>query len=266
MSAPDSIYQLVEKFDRDKPGSETEVRIQFVDPLFSALGWDLRDKRQVRHEPRVTIQEAGFERSKQPDYSFHIGNATHFFVETKMPHINLERNPIPAFQLRRYGWSGATLVSVLTDFEEFSVYDCRIQPQRGDPANKARLRYYQYSHYIDKWDELESRFSYDAVAQGALREWIEGERIRGVFSVDQAFLREMEKWREMLAEEIALHNRDLGQHQLNLLVQRSIDRIVFLRNSQSAQSTSTTPPMSPCTTRWSSLSMKCWTDISSCRA
>ncbi|MCY4539705.1 MAG: N-6 DNA methylase [Chloroflexi bacterium] len=229
MSAPDSIYQLVEKFDRDKPGSETEVRIQFVDPLFSALGWDMRDKRQVRHEPRVTIPEAGFERSKQPDYSFHIGNATHFFVETKMPHVNLERNPIPAFQLRRYGWSGATLVSVLTDFEEFSVYDCRIQPQRGDPANKARLRYYQYSHYIDKWDELESRFSYDAVAQGALREWIEGERIRGVFSVDQAFLREMEKWREMLAEEIALHNRDLGQRQLNLLVQRSIDRIVFLR-------------------------------------
>ena len=102
-------------------------------------------------------------------------------------------------------------------------------PAQRFPANKARLRYYEYSHYIDKWDELESRFSYDAVAQGALREWIEGERIRGIFSVDQAFLREMEKWREMLAEEIALHNRDLSQRQLNLLVQRSIDRIVFLR-------------------------------------
>ena len=229
MSAPDRIYQLVEKFDRDKPGSEHEVRIQFVDPLFSALGWDLQNKRQVRHEPRVIIRDGGFERSKRPDYSFHIGNAPDFFVETKMPHINLERNPIPAFQLRRYGWSGNAPVSVLTDFEEFSVYDCRIQPERSDPASKARLRYFQYGDYIDQWVELEARFSREAVAQGALREWVEGERVRGFFSVDQAFLREMETWRELLAKDIALHNRDLSQRQLNLLVQRTIDRIVFLR-------------------------------------
>ncbi len=229
MSAPDSVYRLVEKFDRDKPGTETELRDWFVDPLFEALGWDLRAKQQVRKEPSVTVREAGLERSKRADYSFHIGNTRHFFVETKMPHVNLERNPIPAFQLRRYGWSGNTAVSVLTDFEEFSVYDCRIQPQRSDPAATARLRYYEYGDYIDQWDELESRFSREAVANGALREWIEGERVRGVFSVDQAFLREMENWRELLAEEIALHNRDLGQRQLNLLVQRTIDRIVFLR-------------------------------------
>ena len=229
MGAPESVYRLVEKFERHKPGSETEVRVQFVDELFKALGWDMRDKRQVRHEPRVIIQEAGLERSKRPDYSFHIGNPPDFFVETKMPHVNLERNPIPAFQLRRYGWSGNAPVSVLTDFEEFSVYDCRIQPLRSDPAKKARLRYFQYGEYIEQWDELEQRFSRDAVAGGALREWVEGERIRGFFSVDQAFLREMENWRETLAQEIALHNRGLSQRDLNLLVQRTIDRIVFLR-------------------------------------
>ena len=229
MGAPDSIYRLVEKFERHKPGSETEVRVQFVDVLFRALGWDMRDKRQVRHEPRVIIKEAGLERSKRPDYSFHTGNPADFYVETKMPHVNLERNPIPAFQLRRYGWSGNAPVSVLTDFEEFSVYDCRIQPQRSDPAQKARLRYLQYGEYIDRWDELEARFSREAVARGALREWVEGERVRGLFSVDQAFLREMETWREALAQEIALHNRELSRRQLNLLVQRTIDRIVFLR-------------------------------------
>ncbi len=229
MTAPDSICQLIEKFHRHKPGSETEVRVQFVDELFTALGWNMRDKRQVRHEPRVMVVDDGIERSKRPDYSFHIGSTADFFVETKMPHVNLERNPIPAFQLRRYGWSGNAPVSVLTDFEEFSVYDCRIQPQRSDPAATARLRYFQYGDYIDRWDELESRFSREAVANGALREWVEGERVRGLFSVDQAFLREMESWRDMLAKDIALHNRDLSQRKLNLLVQRTIDRIVFLR-------------------------------------
>ena len=229
MGAPDSVYELVEKFDRHKPNSETALRVSFVDPLFEALGWDRMDPRQVRHEPRVPVREAGFVRSKRADYSFHIGNTRHFFVETKMPHVNLERNPIPAFQLRRYGWSGNTPVSVLTDFEEFSVYDCRIQPRQSDPASTARLTYYRYEEYIDKWAELEARFSREAVASGALREWVEGERARGFFRVDQAFLREMEDWRESLAKVIALHNRGLSQRQLNNLVQRTIDRIVFLR-------------------------------------
>ncbi len=229
MTAPGEIRKLVEQFEERKPASETELRRQFVDPLFEALGWDVVDNRQVGLEVSVMVDEGGIRKPKRPDYGFRIGHTTHFFVETKMPHVNLERNPIPAFQLRRYGWSGNTPVSVLTDFEEFSVYDCRIQPRRGDPASTARLRYYQYGDYIDAWDQLESRFSREAVAGGALREWIEGERIRGFFSVDQAFLREMENWRELLATDIALHNRELSQRQLNLLVQRAIDRIVFLR-------------------------------------
>ncbi len=229
MIAPDRVYQLVEQFEERKPANETEVRIQFVNPLFTALGWDMRDNRQVGHEVRVMVDEGGINRPRRPDYGFRIGNTTHFFVETKPPHVNVERDTGPAFQLRRYGWSGNTPVSVLTDFEEFSVYDCRIQPQRSDRADKARLRYFQYGDYIDKWDELEARFSREAVASGSLREWVEGERVRGFLSVDQAFLREMESWRDALAKDIAMHNRDLSQRDLNLLVQRTIDRIVFLR-------------------------------------
>ncbi len=229
MSAPDRVYQLVEQFEVRKPANETEVRIQFVDPLFTALGWDVTDNRQVGHEVKVMVDEGGINRPRRPDYGFRIGNTTHFFVETKTPQVNIEQDTRPAFQLRRYGWSGNTPVSVLTDFEEFSVYDCRIKPDKNDAASTARLHYWQYGDYIDKWDELAARFSREAVAQGALREWVEGERIRGFSSVDQAFLRDMESWRASLAREIALHNRELSQRDLNLLVQRTIDRIVFLR-------------------------------------
>ena len=136
---------------------------------------------------------------------------------------------MPAFQLRRYGWSGNLAVSVLTDFEEFSIYDCRIRPLRTDKANKGRLQYRRYPDYVENWDKLYGLFSREAVADGALRQWIEGEKVRGALGVDQAFLREMEIWRESLARDMALHNRNLDQRQLNLLVQRTIDRIVFLR-------------------------------------
>ncbi len=229
MAAPDSLYQLVEKFEAQKPANETELRRQFVDPLFAALGWDVTDNRQVGHEVSVMVAEGGRQRPKRPDYGFRIGGATRFFVETKPPHLNLKNDSSPAFQLRRYGWSGNLPVSVLTDFEEFCVYDCRIQPQRGDPADSARLRYWTYDQYVDVWAELKSHFSRPAVADGALRAWLEGQRVRGATSVDQAFLNEMESWREALAGEIALHNPQLSQRELNLLVQRTIDRIVFLR-------------------------------------
>lgn len=231
MTAPEAVHQLVEKFDKGSHAykhrdyNETQLRVEFVNPLFEALGWDVRDSSQVSHETRVLVEG----KPKHPDYGFRIGRTTHFYLETKKPALNLKDDPSPAYQLRRYGWSGNLPVSILSDFEEFIIYDCRIQPHKNDPASKGRLRYYRYPEYIDKWDEFESLFSRAAVRDGALRNWIDDEKTRGALPVDEAFLREMESWREILAKDMALHNRDLNRRQLNLLVQRTIDRIVFFR-------------------------------------
>ena len=231
MTAPEAVHQLVERFDKGSAAykhrdyNETQLRVEFVNPLFEALGWDVRDSSQVSHETRVLVEG----KPKHPDYGFRIGRTTHFYLETKKPALNLKDDPSPAYQLRRYGWSGNLPVSILSDFEEFIIYDCRIQPHKNDPASKGRLRYYRYPEYIDKWDEFESLFSRAAVRDGALRNWIDDEKTRGALPVDEAFLREMESWREILAKDMALHNRDLNRRQLNLLVQRTIDRIVFFR-------------------------------------
>jgi len=231
MTAPKAVHQLVEKFDsgsaayKRRDYNETQLRVEFVNPLFEALGWNVRDRSQVSHEARVLVEG----KPKHPDYGFRIGKTTHFYLETKKPALNLRDDPSPAYQLRRYGWSGNLPVSILSDFEEFIIYDCRIQPHKNDPASKGRLRYYRYPDYIEKWDEFETLFSRDAVRDGSLRNWIEDEKTRGALPVDEAFLREMESWRETLAKDMALHNRDLNRRQLNLLVQRTIDRIVFFR-------------------------------------
>ena len=231
MTAPEAVHQLVEKFDsgsaayKRRDYNETQLRVEFVNPLFEALGWNVRDSSQVSHEARVLVEG----KPKHPDYGFRIGKTTHFYLETKKPALNLRDDPSPAYQLRRYGWSGNLPVSVLSDFEEFIIYDCRIQPHKNDPASKGRLRYYRYPDYIEKWDEFETLFSREAVRDGSLRNWIEDEKTRGALPVDEAFLREMESWRETLAKDMALHNRDLNRRQLNLLVQRTIDRIVFFR-------------------------------------
>ena len=231
MNAPDSVYKLVENFQRDEKRfkhpeyNETQLRVAFINPLFVALGWNIGDLAQVSHEDRVLVDG----KPKRPDYGFRVNGNTQFFLETKKPALNLKDDPSPAYQLRRYGWSGNLPVSVLSDFEEFIIYDCRLQPQRFEPASKARLTYYRYPEYVDNWDKLYELFSREAVAGGALRRLVEVEKVRGALGVDQAFLREMEGWRESIAKDMALHNPQLTQRQLNHLVQRAIDRIVFLR-------------------------------------
>jgi hypothetical protein len=52
---------------------------------------------------------------------------------------------------------------------------------------------------------------------------------RGTAEVDNAFLEEIERWPTLLARNIALRNPGLGQRDLNFAVQRTIDRIIFLR-------------------------------------
>ena len=52
---------------------------------------------------------------------------------------------------------------------------------------------------------------------------------KGTAEVDAAFLAEIEGWRIELAQNLALRNPGISQRDLNVAVQRIIDRIVFLR-------------------------------------
>jgi type I restriction-modification system DNA methylase subunit len=90
--------------------------------------------------------------------------------------------------------------------------------------------YLTYKDYIDQWDEIASRFSYDAVVQGYFDRFAETtEKKRGTQEVDSEFLKEIESWRELLAKNIALRNPGVSIYELNYAVQKIIDRIIFLR-------------------------------------
>jgi hypothetical protein len=134
--------------------------------------------------------------------------------------------------VRTYGWNAQLPVSILTDFEEFAVYDCRIPPKEGDTAQVALLPdlYLTYQHYLERWDEIHALFSREAVAAGSLDKYIEQKKVKaGTQTVDKAFLAEISRWRETLAADIHARNPDLPQHLLNYAVQMTINRIIFLR-------------------------------------
>ena len=119
---------------------------------------------------------------------------------------------------------------MLSDFEEFSTYDCRFKPTANDPVSNARTLYIPFAEYLDRWEEIDGIFSREAVLRGSFDKYVEdNKRKRGTAEVDTVFLSEIERWHELLAKNIVLRNPSLAIRDLNYTVQKIIDRIIFLR-------------------------------------
>ena len=217
--------------------NETEVRVDFVNPLFRCLGWDVDNEaglpqhlREVTHEATVFVEEDGRQRSKKPDYSFRVGSEPLFYLETKKPSVDITSDNAPAFQLRRYGWSGNLKISVLTNFTDLYIYDCSVRPTETDDIGVALIAHYSYTEYMEKYDEIYGLISKEAVLSGAFTTRFEN--IRGAFRrepFDEYFLKQIKEWRLNLGVDISYHNPSLDEDTLNICVQRILNRIIFLR-------------------------------------
>ena len=218
------------------PGvKEAHIRQMLIDPFFEALGWDVRSAAMVAPQYREVIPEDSLDvegQQKAPDYTFRVGTLPKFYAEAKKCGVNIGTDPAPAYQLRRYGWSAKLALSILTDFEELAVYDCTIRPRQSDKASHARVLYFGYEEYPDRWRELWGLFSREAVWSGAFDQYAASKRKRGTSEVDAEFLKEIEGWRDALARNIALRNKDISSDDLNAAVQSTIDRVVFLRMAE----------------------------------
>jgi type I restriction-modification system DNA methylase subunit len=237
--AKQKLRELVERFRynldvyKKSTYNETQVRREFIDPFFEALGWDVSNKqgfaeqyKEVVHEDAIKVGRS----TRAPDYSFRIGGQRKFFVEAKKPAVNIKEDVSPSYQLRRYAWSAKLPLSVVTDFEEFSVFDCQIKPNPTDKSGVGRIAYYTFEDYLDKFDEIYDVFSKEAVLKGSFDRYAQSTKgKKGTAEVDSEFLKEIESWRELLAKNIALRNPDMSIYELNYAVQKLLDRIIFLR-------------------------------------
>ena len=242
MQAPETIQNLVDKFDRNVQEyknpkyNETLIRVEFINPFWEALGWDVNNRagyaltfRDVIHEDDIKVGGS----TKAPDYSFRIGGRRMFFLEAKKPAVDLKHNPEPAFQLRRYAYSAKLPVSMLSDFEELSIYDTRLKPAISDKAHIGRMHYYIYADYVEKWDEIAATLSKEAVLRGDFNRFIEDKQAkRPGAELDRDFLASLDEWRMLLARNMALRNPGLSERELNFAVQMTIDRLIFLRMAE----------------------------------
>ncbi|MGA7949335.1 MAG: type I restriction enzyme HsdR N-terminal domain-containing protein [Thiobacillaceae bacterium] len=125
--------------------------------------------REVVHEDAVKVGGT----TKAPDYSFRIGGRRLFFLEAKKPSVSIKQDIAPAYQLRRYAWSAGLQLSILSDFEEFAVYDGALKPDPKDKSSRSRVFYCSFEDYAEKWDEIAALFSKEAVLKGSVQRQID---------------------------------------------------------------------------------------------
>src|SRR5216683_6668491 len=101
MTTPLVITELVQRFDDNHEAylsdayKEAQLRQEFVNPFFEALGWDVQNKQGAAESYKDVVHEAAIRigaHTKAPDYSFRIGGRSAFFLEVKRPAVNLAEN------------------------------------------------------------------------------------------------------------------------------------------------------------------------------
>lgn len=227
----------VESYKKRGDYNEARIRIDYINPFFEALGWDISNQKGLPESYREVISEdkvkVGKE-TKAPDYCFTIDGKKKFFVEAKQPSVILKSDTKPAYQLRRYGYSAGMPISLLTDFEELAIYDCLPQPLVTDGAATARLKYLTFEDYEKEFDFIWEVFAKENVENGSFEQFAQQAKIhKGSAGVDSDFLFSLNTWREDLAVDIAKENPTIDEDEINFALQKTLDRIIFLRICES---------------------------------
>ena len=227
--------------------SEADVRKDFIDKFFHALGWDVYHNEQKNpYEQEVKIEKGVYvgRVQKRADYAFYLApnfREVKFYIEAKKPSRNLS-NADDYFQSCRYGWNAGTQITFLFDFEELHILDCRTKPDIASILNN-KIKKYHYSEYTnqEKFAEIYWLLSREAVANSSLEKFADslpkpkGKAVqKGLFkggyqSIDEAFLIELDEIRDTLAKSFKKANPHLESEQLTEMTQRTIDRLVFIR-------------------------------------
>lgn len=226
---------------------EQEVRKDFIDKFFGALGWDVNhdwQKNPFAQEVKVERNVSTVGSQRRADYAFFVApnfRDVRFFVEAKKPSSELGTAQ-NYFQTVRYGWNAQTPIAIVTNFVQFHILDSRYKPDI-DSALSQCIEKYHYTDYEDegKFREIFHLFSREAVANGSLEILASGLTKkrgkavqRGLFkggyqSIDEAFLEELDDYRDTLARAFKNRNSDLDGETLTELTQKTLDRLVFIR-------------------------------------
>lgn len=212
---------------------EMEVRVEFIDPLFRILGWDMDNSLGAPFSRRDVLREESHnaeQSNKKPDYTFRLATKRLFFVEAKRPSVDITTCKKSAFQARSYGFTAGHKIVILTNFRTFRIYNAMVAPHVDDDPDVALLLSLDYKEYGSDhgFDMLYSLLGRDAVANNSFEKYY-AQIPQGESPVSKTFLDRINRWRLKIAADLLSRDPDLTVDFLSDVTQKLINRIIFIR-------------------------------------
>lgn len=238
MSQKEQLEQLVQKYSNAKAwgqlqnASEATMRT-WIDELLFVFGWDVKNTQQVLTEhslgrdEKEKLRDIGSTNTR-PDYTLVNGSVPLTFVDAKSLAVSISTDKDAAFQIRSYGWSVGAPFSIVTNFEQFAIYDCSAMPNILDDADYARIHLFEYTQYVEMFDTLKAYLSRENVIEGNIK------FVRGKGNtLDEKFSWLLGDVRKELAKAILDKNEVPNVATLSFYVQTIINRVLFIRVCES---------------------------------
>jgi type I restriction-modification system DNA methylase subunit len=197
-----------------KKYSEADTRRVFILPLFKALGWDVYSREEITEEERAS--------GGRVDYAFKLHGVSQFYLEAKALRADLNKLEY-AKQVTTYAYNKGVTWAVLTDFEGLKVFN----------AQTGRLCLnLSYHDYLPDFSEL-WLLSREAFEKNALNEWAEKHGVLPPrLGIEQRLYNQLRQWREELYTQLYHYNRHLTFDQIDEVIQRLFNRLIFIRTSE----------------------------------
>ena len=256
----EAIKRLVDQFDADfgdnkNPNmKEAQLEDKYIKPLFSFLNWNIHNEGidKGREEFRVQTSHKINEITKEPDYELWLPDKNGLrmkrilFMEAKDPRYDLSKEIKCIRQAYQYAHSSLSLsdhssnrtnLAILTDFEEFRLFDCSnpypLTKNEAALFNKQIVRNFDlyYSDYVTEFNIIWDIFERNNVYHGSLEEFrIKDEDLRkNRKAPDLHFLDDLKKWRLQFAGSMLKTNNDVSTDFLTSASQLLLNRIIFLK-------------------------------------
>lgn len=234
-----ALQKLVDRFKVDEARfiassstfQETEVRVEFIDPLFALMGWQMDNSIGLPSALRDVLREESHQTessTKKPDYTFRIAAVRKFFVEAKRPSVDIRINKDSAFQVRSYGYTAGHHIAVLTNFRTLRIYDVQLEPKANDDADVGLLMSVDYEDFVSRFDEIVAALGRDQVASGGI-ETVFKTTATGSIPANASFLNRINSWRVRIAQDLSSRYSALTIEELSDFTQKIINRIIFIR-------------------------------------
>jgi adenine-specific DNA-methyltransferase len=249
--AYEKVCELVDDFEKyfdhyKKNIDEASTRKRFIDGFFSALGWAVNPDNKISpHLQEVTVEDPQKqlknEGTKFADYAFFTVNGEirkhAFFVEAKQPSVEI-KSELHYLQVKNYAKYKGLPISILTDFEQFHIVDCRT-PFSPKHALEGDHKEYIYTDFRDK---NKFKFVFDllskkSVHEGSIESYASTLKIKKGYIVAKdplerigdEFLSYIEGLRYDVASSYKKVNSALDGKELTEATQKLIDRLIFIR-------------------------------------